>query len=99
MVSRVRADLGTGLIARIKACIIMLKTIIALGVLAMPTVLSATGGVPGSLSMFSRDGWWARANSQSSLLSVSLQHGPDTSLVHSRRTIPKSTVWTVSDTF
>ena len=36
---------------RIKACIIMLKTIIALGVLAMPTVLSATGGVPGSLSM------------------------------------------------
>ena len=35
---------------RIKATIIMLKTIIALGVLAMPTVLSATGGVPGSLS-------------------------------------------------
>ncbi|GFZ50383.1 hypothetical protein JCM24511_08140 [Saitozyma sp. JCM 24511] len=33
----------------IKATIIMLKTIIALGVLAMPTVLSATGGVPGSL--------------------------------------------------
>jgi hypothetical protein len=38
---------------RIKATIIMLKTIIALGVLAMPTVLSATGGVPGSLSMSS----------------------------------------------
>ena len=34
------------------ATIIMLKTIIALGVLAMPTVLSATGGVPGSLSEF-----------------------------------------------
>ncbi|GHJ84929.1 hypothetical protein NliqN6_1331 [Naganishia liquefaciens] len=33
----------------IKATVIMLKTIIALGVLAMPTVLSATGGVPGSL--------------------------------------------------
>ncbi|WWD21798.1 hypothetical protein CI109_106286 [Kwoniella shandongensis] len=33
----------------IMATIIMLKTIIALGVLAMPTVLSATGGVPGSL--------------------------------------------------
>ncbi|WVQ81555.1 hypothetical protein IAT38_003679 [Cryptococcus sp. DSM 104549] len=33
----------------IKATIIMLKTIIALGVLSMPTVLSATGGVPGSL--------------------------------------------------
>jgi hypothetical protein len=38
------------LTSRIKATIIMLKTIIALGVLAMPTVLSATGGVPGSLS-------------------------------------------------
>jgi len=37
--------------ARIEATIVMLKTIIALGVLAMPTVLSATGGVPGSLSM------------------------------------------------
>lgn len=36
---------------RIEATIVMLKTIIALGVLAMPTVLSATGGVPGSLSM------------------------------------------------
>ncbi|WVR06190.1 hypothetical protein IAU60_003220 [Kwoniella sp. DSM 27419] len=33
----------------IKATIIMLKTIIALGVLAMPTVLSQTGGVPGAL--------------------------------------------------
>lgn len=33
----------------IHATIVMLKTIIALGVLAMPTVLSATGGVPGSL--------------------------------------------------
>ncbi|WWC62344.1 uncharacterized protein I303_104940 [Kwoniella dejecticola CBS 10117] len=33
----------------IQATIVMLKTIIALGVLAMPTVLSATGGVPGSL--------------------------------------------------
>ncbi|KAK4689052.1 hypothetical protein P7C73_g1057, partial [Tremellales sp. Uapishka_1] len=31
------------------ATVIMLKTIIALGVLAMPTVLQATGGVPGSL--------------------------------------------------
>jgi hypothetical protein len=37
------------------ATIIMLKTIIALGVLAMPTVLSATGGVPGSLSKFSHE--------------------------------------------
>ncbi|WVQ96884.1 hypothetical protein IAU59_003991 [Kwoniella sp. CBS 9459] len=36
----------------IKATIIMLKTIIALGVLAMPTVLSATGGVPGALIIF-----------------------------------------------
>lgn len=33
----------------IQATIVMLKTIIALGVLAMPTVLSATGGLPGSL--------------------------------------------------
>ncbi|KAJ9092895.1 hypothetical protein QFC21_006607 [Naganishia friedmannii] len=39
----------------IKATVIMLKTIIALGVLAMPTVLSATGGVPGSLSQFKRN--------------------------------------------
>lgn len=32
-----------------RALIIFSKQIIALGVLAMPTVLSATGGVPGSL--------------------------------------------------
>jgi hypothetical protein len=46
----VTRDTIASLMTRIKATIIMLKTIIALGVLAMPTVLSATGGVPGSLS-------------------------------------------------